>query len=289
MQHRIVLAYSGSLASSTALRWLIDRYAADVVAVIVDVGQTDDLGEVYTRALACGAMRAHVIDRRKAFAHHAVLAVARPLPLDDAALERLAHPVIASALVELAAIEGVDAVAHAADDDCLGLEIARIDPTRRVIAAASEWKERGVDAAEYLRRRHLSPGVARPERHLFIRPMVGGAPDDEGADVTIQFEAGIPVAVNGVAMELDELIESLSLIGGQYGLSASPTLPSPAAMLLHAARRDTAGPATVTLRLKPHSLVVIGDQQSSANQEPSVDQEPAGDEEPLVASFLRKN
>ena len=260
---RIALAYSGSLASSAAVRWITEMHGAEVVAVVVDVGQMDDLGELYTRALACGATRAHVIDRRTTFARHTVLpALAGPSPLDDDALRRLADPVIASTLLELATIEGADAVAHAAlEDDSLDREIARIDPARRVVAVASEWRARGVDAAAYLRMHHLSPGVVRAGRHLLIRPLTDTrlAADDEVADVTIGFEGGTPVAVNGVSMELDELIESLSLIGGQYGLSASPELPAPAAILLQAAYRESAGRAAVTLRLKPHSLVVTGD------------------------------
>jgi argininosuccinate synthase len=84
---RIVLAYSGRLASSAAVRWLIETYGAEVVTVTVDVGQTDDLEEVYARALACGATRAHVVDRCEVFARNTVLpAVARPEPLDRRSL-----------------------------------------------------------------------------------------------------------------------------------------------------------------------------------------------------------
>src|SRR5687768_334784 len=111
---RCVVAFTGHPASCAAVRWLADEHGLDVVALIVDVGQIDDLEEVQARALACGAIRAHVVDRCDAFARHVIgPAAAASTPLDQNALEGLAHPVIAAALVEVAAIEAADAVAHA--------------------------------------------------------------------------------------------------------------------------------------------------------------------------------
>jgi argininosuccinate synthase len=77
MKQRIALAYSGSVASSAAVAWLMERHGADVVTVTVDVGQTDDLEEVRARALACGALRAHVIDARDAFARDVAIPILR--------------------------------------------------------------------------------------------------------------------------------------------------------------------------------------------------------------------
>jgi argininosuccinate synthase len=256
---RIALAYSGSVSSSAAVRWLMERHGADVVAVIVDVGQTDDLEEVYTRALACGAIRAHVIDRRELFARDTVLAaVAAPAPLDDDALRRLPDPLIASTLVDIAAIEGVGTVAHAAPHASFDEHLQRLDPALRIIAARREWAQQGLDVTEYVRTHDLPHNLARVERHLLIRPLAAMAPSEgAGADVTIGFAEAIPVSVNGVAMELEELIESLSLIGGQYRLSASTDLPAPAAALLHAAYRASQGRVSATLHLKAGSLDVV--------------------------------
>jgi argininosuccinate synthase len=258
---RIVLAYSGSLASSAAVRWLIETYGAEVVTVTVDVGQTDDLEEVYARALACGATRAHVVDRCEVFARNTVLpAVARPEPLDDEALRHLAYPVLASALLDIAKIERADAVAHAAMHESLDAHIHRLDAALPVIAAAREWGAQGIDPSDYAKMHHVSSsGTIRAERHLLLRPLAGTGrrATDEGADVTIGFADGRPASVNGVAMELEELIESLSLIGGQYGLSASTATPAPAAVLLQAAYRESAGRTSVTLRLKPNVLDVF--------------------------------
>ena len=263
MHTHVALAYSGTLASSAAIRWLIDTYGAEVAAVIVDVGQTDDLEEVYARALASGAMRAHVVDRRDAFVRTAVFpALASDVALDAEALRRLAHPVVAAALAEVAAIEGADTVAHASRDHSLDEALRRTDPALRVVAAAREWAERGVDACEYVRMHHLSQGALRAERHLLIRR---SAPlplrSDAAAFVTIGFDGRMPVSVNGVAMAPVELLESASLIGGQYSLGSADAVPAPAAVLLRAAYRASGGRGTVTLQLQAAELAVVPERE----------------------------
>ena len=74
---RIVLAYSGGLGASVAIPWLKEQYCADIIAVTLDVGQGDDLEEVRDRALASGALRAHVLDVREEFAHEYILRALR--------------------------------------------------------------------------------------------------------------------------------------------------------------------------------------------------------------------
>ena len=115
-----MLAFNGNTASRAAVRWLTAA-RAEVAALIVDVGQANDLEQVRARALTCGAVRAHVVDRCEVFAReHIVPAAAAAAPINDQTLRRLAHPVIAAALVEVAAIERADAVAYASRDSSLG-------------------------------------------------------------------------------------------------------------------------------------------------------------------------
>jgi len=265
---RIVLAFNGHPASCAAVKWI----DADVIALIVDVGQGDDPEEVYGRALACGARNVHVVDRCEAFVRCAVVPAAAALaPLDEQALRQLTYPVIAAALVEVAAIEGVDTVAHASIDPMLDAEIHALNPALRVLAPAREWQSQHIDVAEYVKMHHLSPGAVHPERHLLIRRAAASAPSETGtATLTIGFEAGVPVSVNGVTMELPELIESLSLIGGQYRIDNANTRPAsaqgatvgkpasaqgatvgnPALVLLQSAYRASAGHGSVTLTLQ---------------------------------------
>jgi len=259
---RIVLAFNGHPASCAAVRWLVDAYASEVVALIVDVGQGDDPEEVYGRALACGASNVHVVDRCETFARRAVVPAAAALtPLDDRALRQLTYPVIAAALVEVAAIEGTDTVAHASIDPMLDAEIHALDPALQVLAPAREWRAHHLVVEDYLRMHRLTPAASHPDRHLLMRrTMAARTPGTfDSATVTIGFEAGVPRSVNGVPMELPELIESLSLIGGQYHIddansaptsAQSATVGKPALVLLQSAYRASDGQGSVTLRLE---------------------------------------
>jgi len=258
---RIVLAFNGHPASCAAVRWLITHYTADVIALIVDLGQGDDPEEVYGRAFACGARNVHVVDRCDVFARRSIVpAMASPIPLDADALRRLPYPVIAAALVEVARIEGADAVAHASVDTMLDAEIRALEPALRVLAPARDLMH------------HVPAAAVHPDRHLLMRrPRPGssgtlgtlgtsgtlgtlGTLDRETATVTIGFDAGVPRSVNSVAMELPELIESLSLIGGQYGVDDENA--APALVLLQRAYRESAGVGSVTLKLQAGSVVV---------------------------------
>ena len=237
----------------------MDEHQADVVALVVDVGQMDDLEEVQTRAVACGAIRAHVVDRCDAFARDVIApAVASSTPLGRDALACLAHSTIAAALVEVAAIEGTRVVAHAGTHDGLDDHIARLNPALRVIAPAREWTSQGINVADYMKMRHLSPGAGRVERHLLIRKPVSAASGCEAAQVTVGFENGIAAYVNGVPMGLSELIESLSLIGSRYGLAEGDPLPAPAVELLQAAYGASKGNDAVTLLVRCGSIAVAG-------------------------------
>ena len=263
---RVILAFNGDSASCAAVRWLMDEHHLDVVALVVDVGQMDDLEEVQTRAVACGAIRAHVVDRCDAFARD-VLCRVRLQP-DNSGSGRLQpdvhHPAVAGALVEVAAIEGTNVVAHASTGDGLDAHVRRLRPSLRVLAPAREWMAQGVDVADYVKMQHLSPGVVRPERHLLIRKPVATASGCEAAQVTIGFEHGIAAYVNGVSMGLSELIESLSLIGSRYGLGERDPLPAPALALLQAAYGGARGNDSVTLLVRCGSIAVADDAEGPA-------------------------
>jgi argininosuccinate synthase len=257
MMERILLAYSGGLASSAAAAWLAERHGAEVVTVTLDVGQGDDLDEIRARALTCGAVRAHVLDARDSFAMNHVIPALRTG--GDVPLATLAHPQIASVLVEVAAIEAADAVAHAATAATLDAEVAAANRSLRILAPAREWAMNESALLEYARARHLPVGPAR-EPHLLIRPSQNPSrTPDADAVLTIAFDGGAPVSVNGVALALTELIESLSLIGGQHGIGYGDAWPAPAAIILqaaYAAARDSNN--TVRLRLHKGACTLLG-------------------------------
>src|SRR4051794_37555570 len=107
---RILLAYSGDSVTTAAILWLRETYGADVITATVDLGQGRDLEAVRARALAAGAIRAHVVDARDQFARHFVLPSLKADALDDdrfVMAVALSRPLIARTLIELAAIERV--------------------------------------------------------------------------------------------------------------------------------------------------------------------------------------
>ena len=220
----IVLAYSGSATTSAAIRGLGQEYAADVVTLTLDLGAGGELQEIHERALSIGAVRAHVIDVREEFADSYLLPALQAGALDCATtldggttLDALARPLVAKKLVEIARIERAIAVAHGAEPDS-GIDtlIHAVAPDMRVIG--------GPHAPV--------PGLVPASAS---RPHAPGGPDN-GADVEITFDRDVPVAINGVPMSLTELIESLTVIATQHGITASDDFAgSPAIVVLQAA------------------------------------------------------
>lgn len=249
---RIVLAYSGGLDTTVAIRWLAEKYNAEIITVTLDLGQAEELTNVRERALAIGALRAHVIDAREEFARDYVLPAlqARAMyeeryPLASA----LGRPLIAKHLVAVARMEGADAVAHGCtgkDNDQIGLDVSihAVDPDMRVIAPAREWDMSRSDEIEYARVRNISvpvttaspysidsnlwgrsiecgvledPWIEPPEEIYTLTRAAKDCPDDP-AYVEIDFERGIPLRANGIDMPLLELIESLETIAGAHGV-----------------------------------------------------------------------
>ena len=249
---RIVLAYSGGLDTSVAIKWLAETYGAEVIAVTLDLGQGRELSDVRERALAIGAVRAHVVDVREEFARDYILPALQAgaiyeerYPMATA----LGRPLIARRLVEMAKMEGATAIAHGCvghDSDQTRLEVAlrALDPAIEVIAAAREWGMSRADVIEYARARKLpvplaTPGPYRVDSNLWGRSIERGVledpwtepPDDiytltrspqdspdEPAYIEIDFEGGVPVRANGVEMPLLEMIESLETIAGSHGV-----------------------------------------------------------------------
>ncbi len=282
---RIVLAYSGGLDTSVAIPWLTEKYGAEIVAVTLDLGQGKELDDVRERAMAVGAIRCHVLDVRAEFAEHYILPALqagalyeRQYPLATA----LGRPLIAKRLVEIAEMEGAGAIAHGCTGK--GNDQVRIDVSARalnrgirVIGPARDWgmsrpaeiayaKERGIPvpatvASPYstdsnLWGRSIECGVLEdpwnepPEEIYTLTRSVAAAPDSP-AYVELDFECGVPTAVNGVEMPLVELIGSLETIAGGHGvgridlvenrlvgIKSREIYEAPAAVALHAAHRE---------------------------------------------------
>jgi argininosuccinate synthase len=245
--NRIVLAYSGGLSSSAAIPWLAEERRAEVVAVTMDFGQGGELEDVRERALANGAVRAHVLDLRDALARDVILPALQAGALGggrDACVAGLAHPLLARHLAEIAAIEGTTVVAHGALDEHLGRCIRSFAPALTVLEPAREWEMTRADALDFAKARGLQvPGASDApyavDRNLAGRTIEGGALADPGQEppediytltkasaeapdaaavVEIAFERGVPVKINDIAMPLVDVIQCLETIAGEHGV-----------------------------------------------------------------------
>jgi argininosuccinate synthase len=286
---KIVLAYTGGLDTTVAIPWLIERHRAEVVAVTLDVGQGRELEHVRERALAAGASRAHVIDARDDFARRHILPALqagalyeRRYPLATA----LTRPLIASALVEIAGIEGAGAVAHAChgkgnDQVRLDVSLGAIAPDLPVIAVAREWRldrpgEIAYAAAHGLEVPASADSPYTTDTNLWGRSIEYGALEDgwreppteiytlsrepevcagQPAAIEIEFARGVPVAVNGVQMPLVELIDAVGTIAGDHGIGRIDMIES--RVLGYKAREVYEAPAAEVLHTAHRELEAL--------------------------------
>lgn len=240
MTKTVVLAYSGGVRSSAAVSWLADRHGADVVTVTLDIGQRAEMPEIRERALADGAVRSHVLDKREEFAREMVLPSLKAGALSDTRYPMataLSRPLIAKSLVEIAAIEQTASVSHGAtgrDRRRLSQPLATLNPDLTEIACAEEigfmaQLTHGAPSTGAANRiddnlwgrtigRRGDDGSIEPDETVFaVTRRLDDAPA-KPAHVEIMFDRGAVVGINGVTMPLVELIESLSIIAGEHGV-----------------------------------------------------------------------
>ena len=250
VKEKVILAYSGGLDTSVAITWLNKDY--DVIAVCMDVGEGNDLDFIHDKALKGGAIESHVIDVKDEFAEDYVLVALqghtfyeRKYPLVSA----LSRPLISKKLVEIAHKTGATTIAHGCtgkgnDQVRFEVAIASLDPSLKVIAPVREWKWSREEEINYAK----ANGVPIPadldspysvDQNLWGRANECGvlenpwneAPEDaydltvapEAAPdsplyVNIDFEAGVPVALDGKKMKLADLILELNDLAGQHGV-----------------------------------------------------------------------
>ena len=214
---RVVLAHAGGLDTAVAIPWLAETYRAEIIAVTVDLGQKKEwLEEARDRALATGAVRAHVVDVRDEFARdYLVRGLKTGLFEDDptAMAETLARPLIAQTLVSIAAIEQSRAVAHGDRGGSGGASLANavraLDPALTLLAVPASMSR------------------PRDDRSVVFRAIVfptANAWPEEPAYVDISLQRGAPTAVNGVAMPWLDLVDSLDILTRAHGIGPSPLL-----------------------------------------------------------------
>ncbi|NLN81839.1 MAG: argininosuccinate synthase [Clostridiales bacterium] len=252
---KVVLAYSGGLDTSIIIPWLKENYpGCEVIAVAADVGQGKELSGLEEKAIKTGASKLYIEDLRKEFVENFIF----PTLKAQAVYENqyllgtsFARPIIAKRIVEIAIAEGADAIAHGCtgkgnDQVRFELAIKAFAPRMKIIAPWRIWdiKSRD-DEIDYAEARNIPLNISRETNyskdknlwHLSHEGLdledpanqpdydaileLGVSPErapDKPSYVTISFEKGIPVALDGVRMDGVSLIEKLNKLGGENGI-----------------------------------------------------------------------
>lgn len=253
MVKKIVLAYSGGLDTSVAIKWLRETYRAEVIAFCADLGQGENLKSVGRKAIKTGASKVYIEDLREEFVREYIF----PMLRGNAVYENfyllgtsIARPLIAKKQIEIAKKEGADAVAHGATgkgNDQIRFELTyyALKPDIKVIAPWREWsfnsRESLIDYSEI----HGIPVTATKEkpfstdRNVFHISYEGGVLEDPWKEpppdmytmtaplettparpsyLEIAFEKGDPVSINGKKMSPAAVLQKLNEIGGRHGI-----------------------------------------------------------------------
>ena len=282
---KVILAYSGGLDTSVMVPWIGEKYNLDVVAFTVDLGQGEDIERIRQKALRTGAVDAVALDARNLFVDHFVF----PALMAGAVYEgkyplatALGRPLIAKLMVDTAHEHQARAVAHGCtgkgnDQVRFDVTFQTLDPNLQVIAPVREWKMTRDEEIKFAARhgipveatqkspysidqnlwgRSCEAGVLEdpwdePPADAFAWSVDPARAPDEPEYVEIEFERGVPVALNGERMDGVPLIERLNQAGGRHGvgridhvenrlvgIKSRELYEAPAAVILHDAHRE---------------------------------------------------
>ncbi len=248
MPNRVVLAYSGGLDTSVAVRWMIEELGVEVITVAADLGQGGDWEALQARALGAGAIDAVVVDCREEFARDFVGPALKANALYEnryPLVSALSRPVIVKHLVEVARAHGADAVAHGCTgkgNDQVRFEVATraLAPDLEVVAPVRNWGMTRADSIEYAARFDIPIKATKEQPYsiddnLWGRAIECGEMEDpwarppegvwslttvragEAREITVGFDKGVPTSLDGQPMPLWQLITDLNGIVGSYG------------------------------------------------------------------------
>lgn len=250
---KVVLAYSGGLDTSVILKWLIETYDCEVITFSADIGQEEELDQVKEKALKTGASKVYIDDLKEVFVKDFVFPVFRANAIYEGKYllgTSLARPLIAKRQMEIAKLEGADAVSHGATgkgNDQVRFELSyfAMDPHIRIIAPWREWQLTSRTALMNFAEKHGIPVPTTPakpystDRNLLHISFEGGiledpwkTPDedmfilsvspknapDKPEIIDITFENGNPSAINGETLTPANLLKTLNILGGRHGI-----------------------------------------------------------------------
>jgi argininosuccinate synthase len=250
---KIVLAYSGGLDTSVILKWLIKNYEAEVIAFVADIGQPENLDSVRKKALATGAKKVYVEDLKEEFVRDFVFPMFRANAIYEGAYllgTSIARPLIAKGQVAVARKERAEAVSHGAtgkgnDQVRFELTYAALAPGLKAIAPWREWELKSrSDLIRYAQANGIPVSASKdkpysidqnmlhtsyeggiledpwsePPQDMFLTTVDPQEAPDKPQNVTLEFEEGLPLAVNGRKDTPAKLLARLNQIGAKNGV-----------------------------------------------------------------------
>lgn len=247
---KIVLAYSGGLDTSVLIKYLQEKYNAQVITVTVDVGQMEDLKGAEQKAQKLGVTKHYSIDAREEFAKDYIFPAIKANALYEGKYPistALSRPLIAKKMVEIAQKEGATGLAHGCTGR--GNDQVRFDITlaslsdKKIIAPVREWgmtrdeeieyaKAKGIQVSDAAKKYSIDASVWGRAIECGLLEDASQPPPDDAYEwttapekapdkpeiVTLTFEAGVPVAINGKKMHPLELIMEMNMIAGKHGV-----------------------------------------------------------------------
>jgi argininosuccinate synthase len=250
---KIVVAYSGGLDTSVMVKWLSEKYSAEIITATGFLGQVEEIEGVQEKALRTGAVKAEVFDLREEFLVNYVWKALKAGALYEGTYPMataIGRPLLAKMLVDVALKENADAVAHGCTgkgNDQVRFEVGvkSLAPHLKVIAPLRDWEFKGrEEEMEYAKKNRIpvkatrsspysidenlwgtaiecgvleDPAAAPPDDAFQVTADPKSAPD-EPEKISVHFERGIPAALNGIMLSPVELVTRLKEIGGRHGI-----------------------------------------------------------------------
>ena len=251
MSEKVVLAYSGGLDTSVLVKWLQEKYNAQVVTVTVDVGQQEDLKEIEEKARKLGVVNHYSIDARKEFATNYIFPAIKANALYEGKYPistTLSRPLIVEKMVEIAQKEGATGFAHGCtgkgnDQVRFDVTVGALAPELKIIAPVREWEMTRDEEIVYAKAHGIPISTAAKkysiDQSIWGRSIECGLLEDASKEppedafewtsspenapnepeyITITFGEGVPVALNGEPLGPLNLIEQLNKTAGKHGV-----------------------------------------------------------------------